>query len=66
MSVRFIIGRSGSGKTESLLNEIREKLKADPGGNNIVYLVPEQMTFLSENRLATTPGARWNDPRPGI
>jgi ATP-dependent helicase/nuclease subunit B len=56
MSVRFIIGRSGSGKTELCLNEMREKLAENPGGEPIIYLVPEQMTFLSEQRLTTTPG----------
>ncbi|MGJ7919529.1 helicase-exonuclease AddAB subunit AddB [Neobacillus sp. LXY-4] len=56
MSVRFIIGRSGSGKTQNCLNEIRERLIENPGGAPIIYLVPEQMTFLSEQRLATTPG----------
>ncbi|WP_147533188.1 helicase-exonuclease AddAB subunit AddB [Bacillus marasmi] len=55
MSVRFMLGRSGSGKTETCLNEIHEKLLAAPGGDPIIYLVPEQMTFLSEQRLATAP-----------
>ncbi len=34
---------------------MRGKLAENPGGNPIIYLVPEQMTFLSEQRLATTP-----------
>jgi ATP-dependent helicase/nuclease subunit B len=55
MSVRLIIGRSGSGKTEMCLTEIRNRLLENPSGAPIVYLVPEQMTFLSEQRLATTP-----------
>ncbi|NMD70851.1 helicase-exonuclease AddAB subunit AddB [Bacillus sp. DNRA2] len=55
MSVRFLIGRSGSGKTETCLREISERLQANPGGDPIIYLVPEQMTFLSEQRLATNP-----------
>ncbi|PLR97675.1 helicase-exonuclease AddAB subunit AddB [Bacillus sp. T33-2] len=56
MSVRFIFGRSGSGKTELCLQEIRDRLAADPEGSPILYLVPEQMSFLSEYRLSTTPG----------
>lgn len=56
MSVRLIIGRSGTGKTDKCLQEIRDRLKENPDGAPIIYLVPEQMTFLSEHRLATTPG----------
>lgn len=56
MSLRFIIGRSGTGKTTFILNEIREKLKELPDGPPILYIVPEQMTFLSEYELVQTPG----------
>lgn len=55
MSIRLLIGRSGSGKTEYCLNEMREELKLNPDGPPIIYLVPEQMTFLSEYKLTTTP-----------
>lgn len=55
MSIRLLIGRSGSGKTEYCLNEIRDELKRSPDGDPIIYLVPEQMTFLSEYKLITTP-----------
>ncbi|WP_160724643.1 helicase-exonuclease AddAB subunit AddB [Bacillus sp. USDA818B3_A] len=53
MSLRMITGRSGSGKTAMLLNEIREHLLKSPEGRPIIYIVPEQMTFLTEYRLAT-------------
>lgn len=56
MSLRFMIGRSGTGKTTACLNEIREKLKEQPMGSPIIYLVPEQMTFQSEYALIRTPG----------
>ncbi|MBY0121078.1 helicase-exonuclease AddAB subunit AddB [Bacillus sp. S/N-304-OC-R1] len=56
MSVRLIIGRSGSGKTDRCLSEIRDELFTNPDGDPIIYLVPEQMTFLSEYKLITTPG----------
>jgi ATP-dependent helicase/nuclease subunit B len=56
MTVRLLIGRSGSGKTEYCLNEIRDELRFSPDGDPIIYLVPEQMTFLSEYKLITTPG----------
>ncbi|KAB2337164.1 helicase-exonuclease AddAB subunit AddB [Cytobacillus depressus] len=55
MSIRVLIGRSGSGKTEFCLNEIRDELRKNPGGDPIIYLVPEQMTFLSEYKLINTP-----------
>lgn len=56
MSVRLLIGRSGSGKTTQCLNEIRTKLKESPEGNPLIYLVPDQMTFVSEYQLINTPG----------
>ncbi|WP_027408998.1 helicase-exonuclease AddAB subunit AddB [Anoxybacteroides tepidamans] len=56
MSLRFIIGRSGTGKTAKCLDEIREKLKGEPFGSPIIYIVPEQMTFQSEYSLIRTPG----------
>ncbi|WLR51513.1 helicase-exonuclease AddAB subunit AddB [Bacillus tianshenii] len=56
MSLRFIVGRAGSGKTSQCLNEIRERLHKEPDGQPIIYLVPEQMTFQSESHLIKTPG----------
>lgn len=56
MSVRLIIGRSGSGKTSKCLEEIKEKLWVNPEGNPIIYIVPDQMTFLSEYQLIQSPG----------
>ena len=56
MSIRFLLGKSGTGKTSFILDEIREKLAENPEGNPIIYLVPDQMTFLSEYKLIKTPG----------
>ncbi len=56
MSLRMIIGRSGTGKTTMFLGEIRDKLIENPEGTPIIYIVPEQMTFLTEYRLATESG----------
>ncbi|MGM9924014.1 MAG: helicase-exonuclease AddAB subunit AddB [Bacillus sp. (in: firmicutes)] len=56
MSLQYILGRSGSGKTAAILDEMREKLRKDPQSSPIIYLVPEQMTFLSETKLAETKG----------
>lgn len=56
MSLRFVIGRSGTGKTALFLDEIAEKLKQEPNGRPILYIVPEQMTFLSEYKMVHKPG----------
>ncbi|PKG25473.1 helicase-exonuclease AddAB subunit AddB [Niallia nealsonii] len=56
MAVRLLAGRTGSGKTAQCIEEIQNKLLEDPQGNPIVYLVPEQMTFLSDQRLVTAEG----------
>ncbi|MGN7296838.1 helicase-exonuclease AddAB subunit AddB [Ferdinandcohnia sp. SAFN-114] len=56
MSLQFILGRAGTGKTNTCLEEIRSKLLDDPTGFPIVYLVPDQMTFQSEYDLINTPG----------
>ncbi|WP_413302175.1 helicase-exonuclease AddAB subunit AddB [Bacillus sp. 1P10SD] len=53
MSLRMVIGRSGSGKTSLILDEIHNRLINQPEGTPIIYIVPDQMTFLSEYRLAT-------------
>ncbi|RDU35519.1 helicase-exonuclease AddAB subunit AddB [Neobacillus piezotolerans] len=53
MSLRMLIGRAGSGKTLTCIDEIKSRLAESPEGPAIIYLVPEQMTFLSEYRLAT-------------
>ncbi|MGM7719472.1 helicase-exonuclease AddAB subunit AddB [Metabacillus sp. Hm71] len=55
MSIQFILGRSGSGKTEEILNQIRDKLFEEPIGLPIIYLVPDQMTFGAEYELIKTP-----------
>lgn len=56
MSLRFLLGRSGSGKTAACLSEIQTMLKESPQGRTIVYLVPEQMTFQCEYALIHTEG----------
>ncbi|WP_270181568.1 helicase-exonuclease AddAB subunit AddB [Alkalihalobacillus sp. CinArs1] len=51
MGVQFIIGRSGSGKTDHCLTDIQRELTERPLGETMIYLVPEQMTFQSEYEL---------------
>ncbi|ABO49945.1 UvrD-like DNA helicase, C terminal protein [Desulforamulus reducens MI-1] len=55
MSLRFIVGRAGSGKSHSCLEEVRQRLRQNQGESSIILLVPEQATFQYEYMLATTP-----------
>ncbi|HHW09561.1 MAG TPA: hypothetical protein GXX29_06270 [Firmicutes bacterium] len=52
MSLRFIIGRAGTGKTHTCLEEIRSALEEQPIGPPLIYIVPEQATFQMEAALA--------------
>ncbi|MEX1030498.1 MAG: helicase-exonuclease AddAB subunit AddB [Paenibacillaceae bacterium] len=57
MSVRYILGRAGSGKSTSCLTELLDKLLHDRDSNSpLVLLVPEQATFKAEHTLVTSPG----------
>jgi ATP-dependent helicase/nuclease subunit B len=56
LSLRFILGRAGSGKTHLCLEEIRHRLRQAPDGPPLIFLVPEQATFQTEHALAVTPG----------
>lgn len=51
MSIQFIIGRSGYGKTHRCFEQIQRRLLENPQGPPLIYLVPEQMTFQSEKAL---------------
>jgi ATP-dependent helicase/nuclease subunit B len=55
MSLRFIYGRAGSGKTRFCLGEIKSKLAAG-ATQPLVLLVPEQFTFQAERDLITVLG----------
>lgn len=55
MSIRFIIGRAGSGKTAACLEEVRGRLLAEPDGPPLILLVPEQATFQMEHTLVSDP-----------
>ncbi|WP_047152892.1 helicase-exonuclease AddAB subunit AddB [Aneurinibacillus tyrosinisolvens] len=56
MGLRWILGRAGSGKSYFCLDEIRSRLKENPIGSPLIYLVPQQMSFQSEYALAAAPG----------
>ena len=51
MAIRFILGRSGSGKSRQILQEIKRKCDQQPEGSPIVMLVPDQMSFHTEYQL---------------
>lgn len=51
MGLRFIIGRSGTGKSGRVMDEIKEKQLENPLGKPLLYIVPDQMTFQQEYAL---------------
>ena len=51
MSLHFIFGRAGTGKTTRCCREIQEYLKKTPGGRAYL-LVPDQGTYTAEYLLA--------------
>ncbi|MBC9784019.1 helicase-exonuclease AddAB subunit AddB [Heliobacterium chlorum] len=55
MSLRFILGRAGVGKTETCLQEITREVKGTPQGSPLIFLVPEQATFQTERSLSAVP-----------
>lgn len=51
MSLRLVYGRSGTGKTQFLLDEIKNKVNEN---KKIYIIVPEQFSFSMEQRLLNT------------
>ncbi|MEI3607838.1 helicase-exonuclease AddAB subunit AddB [Pseudogracilibacillus sp. SE30717A] len=51
MSLRMVLGRASTNHSEHVMKEIQDKLRKDPEGNPIFYIVPEQMTFQQEYSL---------------
>ncbi|MCL6478161.1 MAG: helicase-exonuclease AddAB subunit AddB, partial [Peptococcaceae bacterium] len=58
MSLRFILGRAGTGKTYTCLSEIARELKAAPQGHPLILLVPEQASFQAERDLLAASGGK--------
>ena len=50
--LNFLLGRSGSGKTKYILNEIEKRVSE---GKRTYLLVPEQQVYISECMLADLP-----------
>src|SRR5687768_4980336 len=57
-ALRFVLGRTGTGKTHLVLGEVAERLAAAPWGPPLVVVVPEQATFQTEQALLRRPGVR--------
>ncbi|WP_240375501.1 helicase-exonuclease AddAB subunit AddB [Bacillus piscicola] len=52
MRAAFYLGRTGTGKTHNIQENIVDKLAERPAdANSIIYLVPDQMTFQAEHQL---------------
>ncbi|HSQ87549.1 helicase-exonuclease AddAB subunit AddB [Romboutsia sp.] len=51
MSVKFVLGRGGSGKSTYILDEIKKRVQDDET-SPVILLVPEQYTFEMEKRMS--------------
>lgn len=56
MAVQFVLGRAGTGKTQTILRQMEARLKESALGSPMILLVPEQASFQAEYALATIPG----------
>ncbi len=57
MPLRLVMGRAGTGKTHTCLDEITKQMKADPLGSPLIFIVPAQATFNMERELAARGGS---------
>lgn len=51
MSIHFLTGRSGVGKTRRMLDDIKQACDQHPDGDPIFVIVPDQMAFHTEYQL---------------
>ncbi|SKA89872.1 DNA helicase/exodeoxyribonuclease V, subunit B [Clostridium sp. USBA 49] len=58
MSLRFIFGRAGSGKSRFCLENIKKSVLDNKDDKKIIYLVPEQFTFQADKNLVYTLGEK--------
>lgn len=56
MSVTFVVGRAGSGKTRRCFDAIVSALRDDPLGPPVYWILPRQATFSAQRDLACTSG----------
>lgn len=57
MSIRFIYGRAGSGKSHYCLQDIKKRIQ-EGNGRNLILLVPEQFSFQAEKNLIKSIGEK--------
>lgn len=55
MSIRFIYGRSGSGKTHYCFQDIKRRLEQDVE-NPLILIIPEQFSFQTEKNIIENMG----------
>ncbi len=60
MPLQFMIGRSGSGKTTTIINRVIDKIATEPTGPALIMLVPEQASFQTEHAFIRTERVRGN------
>lgn len=60
MSVEMIIGRAGTGKTFSCLQQMKKILQTSPLDTKIIFLLPAYQTYRAELELATITGGAVN------
>ena len=51
--LEFILGRAGTGKTESCLRAMRDAMERESLGNLLLLVVPEHMTYQAERELVS-------------
>lgn len=56
MSIRFIYGRSGTGKSKFCIDDIEININKKANKNKLILLVPEQYTFITENKVLKSIG----------
>lgn len=56
MGIRFIYGRSGTGKSKFCIDEIKNNISEKGNKNRLILLVPEQYTFTVENKILKSIG----------
>ena len=52
MRVRFVLGPAGAGKTHLCISELAAACDAEPLGAPLLFLLPQQATFIHERMLA--------------
>ena len=53
MSLRLVYGKSGTGKSTFIFNEIKQKINEE---NKILIITPEQFSFTAERELLNVVG----------